>query len=278
MLSLFADPTLMYNTLAHRYSRALDKIMAALPDALRPRCPMEAKYERCTVHLDGRPQTVYVDPHDDVVGQPFRRGAHWEAWLHGYFRQYANASEVAVDVGANMGAHTIVLARLFREVHSFEMQKRVMRLLRENVAANAYGNSRVRLHHTALGRTEAARGHYCSGSGNIGGVGASRRQNVPRRSGCYALRFTTLDRALANVGGRIALIKADVEGFEEDVLLGGRGLIARHRPVVLFESYALPRNLTSMFARLDYDVRQIRYPEDYIALPRGPPRRTTAGS
>ena len=85
------------------------------------------------MHLDGRPQTVYVDPHDDVVGQPFRRGAHWEAWLHGYFRQYANASEVAVDVGANMGAHTIVLARLFREVHSFEMQKRVMRLLRENV-------------------------------------------------------------------------------------------------------------------------------------------------
>ena len=190
--------------------------------------------------------------------------------MHSYFRRYSDRNKIAVDLGANVGAHTMVLQTLFAEVHSFEMQAPVFELLRRNVRAN-HAQSRVRLHNVALGRAEGGTGHYCDSTGsarNIGGVSARLSTRVPHRKGCYKLRFTTLDRALSRVNGSIALMKVDVEGFEENVLLGARSILARHRPILMFESFHLPINLTNMLESLRYDTRLARYPEDYIAIPR----------
>lgn len=265
----------LYNTISHRISRALDK-------TYHGHCPMDSnnEYEHCVTTINGRVQQIYVDPQDETVPQPFRRGKAWESWMHAYFQKYSDLSAIAVDVGANIGGHTLALAPLFATVHSFEMQDRAMRVLRKNVAANT-SPKRVRLHHVPLGRTNGASGHYCDSNSkgvanrNIGGVGASRDARLPSwRQGCHRIQFSTLDKILGNVGNsagntsrRIALIKVDVEGFEEEVLLGAQRIIARHRPVIMFESFTLGRNLTNMLSKFGYNIRLVQHLVDYIATP-----------
>jgi FkbM family methyltransferase len=259
-------PEMVKNTVAHKVSRMLDTWTSR-------HCPMDRKgrYEHCTVAADGVQRHVFIDPHDLVVSQPFRRGKYWESWMHAYFRRFANVNAAALDVGANLGAHTLVLSSLFAEVHSFEMQESVLQLLAKNVRAN-HVQQKVHMHPTALGRTVGAIGHYCKavGAKNFGGVSASKSRAATGR-GCkeVPLTFTTLDKELAGLRRPIALVKVDVEGFEEEVLLGARQLLERHRPVLMFESFKLSRlrNLTAMLSDLGYSTRLLRYPEDYIALP-----------
>ncbi len=70
----------------------------------------------------------------------------------------------------------------------------------------------------------------------------------------------TLDEELTDVNP--CVIKIDVEGAERDVLLGGRRLIERVRPVVIFEHEpeaaalfdANPYEIWDYFAGLDYRV------------------------
>ena len=256
----------IHSTVYHRVSRWMDKLHSG-------HCPIDeaSKYERCEVWSGSRRFHFFLDPNDNIIPQPFRRGAFWEAWMHGHFRRYANTSATAVDVGANVGAHTVMLSTLFGEVHAFEMQRGVQRMLRKNVASNS-APGRVHLHHFALGATDGSNGHYCDLPGryrNRGGMAASQGRG-PRKKGCQQIHFRTLDSVLGQLDRPLALMKVDVEGFEESVLLGSRRLIARHRPVIFFESFALSQkqNLTRMLAELDYDTHVLNYPHDYIALPR----------
>lgn len=64
-----------------------------------------------------------------------------------------------------------------------------------------------------------------------GGVAAARALLGPQR--VAVVRSEPLDVLFPE--GEIVLLKADVDGYELDVLRGGRALIARSRPDVLFE-------------------------------------------
>src|SRR5216684_8160846 len=69
------------------------------------------------------------------------------------FRQVVHPSMTAVEVGANIGVHTIPLARLVGphgRLVAFEPQRIVFQMLCANVALNALGN--VMAHQSAVGR------------------------------------------------------------------------------------------------------------------------------
>lgn len=151
------------------------------------------------------------------IGKCWAAGKPYEAPLleHIYRQQFGG---LAVDAGANFGNHTIWMAAMCGlQVAAFEPLQHA--ILARNVALNGLDDGRVEVHPVALG---AADGHAETvGKGKLDvGVGT-----IPVR---------TLDSyQLADV----AVIKADVEDMEPDLLRGGEQTIRRDRPVIYAEAH-----------------------------------------
>jgi len=167
------------------------------------------------------------------------------------FEQILQPGMCVVEVGSNIGAHTVPMARLCAPgpLYAFEPQQRVFQILCANLALNDVRN--VLAFPDAVG---AEPGHVLvpaidyGARGNFGGVSV-----MPERSDSPGLktRLVTVD------GLELAachLLKVDVEGFEVQVLRGARATIARHRPLLYVENdrRAHQQELISLIDELGY--------------------------
>jgi FkbM family methyltransferase len=145
---------------------------------------------------------------------------------------------VVVEVGANMGIHTVPLAQALqekgRQLVAFEPQPVVFQQLCANLALNGVMN--VSAWPYACGEKRGAvtfpRPDYRK-TGNFGGVSMSNAAPAGGNSSVRVPCFR-LDDLLPHE--RVGLLKIDVEGFELRVLKGGRGLIQRSRPLLYVEN------------------------------------------
>lgn len=143
---------------------------------------------------------------------------------------------IVVEAGANIGAHTVTLARACAPgpLYAFEPQQRVFQILCANLVANGIEN--VIASPDALG---AAPGVAVippldyDRDGNFGAVSLAAAD-----ADGWPVRVAPLD-ALDLPGCR--LLKVDVEGFEAEVLQGARNTIARHRPFIYVENDRGPK-------------------------------------
>ena len=137
----------------------------------------------------------------------------------------------AIDVGANEGLYSYVLAKLFDRVEAFE----------PNEAASAdlqdYACPKINLHRVALSRSEGERtlhvpilayGVVSSGWGSL------ERETLPPSESVTTqiVQTRTLDSYRFQ---DVVFIKIDVEGHELQVLEGATETIARCQPVILLE-------------------------------------------
>ena len=145
---------------------------------------------------------------------------------------------MVVEVGANMGIHTVPLARALRErrrqVVAFEPQPVVFQQLCANLALNGLMN--VTAWPYACGEEPGfvtfPRPDYLK-TGNFGGVAMSN--SAPAGGyGSVQAPCVRLDDMLPSE--RVGLLKIDVEGFELRVLKGSRALIQRSRPLLYVEN------------------------------------------
>ena len=157
---------------------------------------------------------------------------------------------VLVDVGANIGAFTLLLRSASSlPVIAYEPQPFLFKLLQWNIGFNRLAG--VDAHNVACGskRGEVAFSIGINGSIVCESV-ASKKKSVSAsptvsnlddeaemtQSGEAVVNVpvTTLDEDLADVPS-VALLKIDCEGFEYDVLQGAAGIIKRHRPQLVLE-------------------------------------------
>jgi FkbM family methyltransferase len=138
---------------------------------------------------------------------------------------------VCLDVGANVGHHTLFLATRAASVIAFEPLPELADQIRARVAQNALGN--VEVVQCGLGDRAGELPFFASTDHNQGtgtfieGVDDRTSQMLKVRPG---------DELLAERGDlEVVLVKIDVEGFEPDVLRGLRTTLGRERPVVFFE-------------------------------------------
>ncbi len=143
---------------------------------------------------------------------------------------FKGASGAALDIGANIGNHTLFLSRVFGEVHAFEPNPAMIARLDANIAAN--DASHVRVHPFGLSDKNeflhfAAATNKNAGSSRFVKNGANSMQKLEVKRG---------DDILKTLGiAKIDFIKIDVEGFEVPALNGLAETIAAHQPAVAFE-------------------------------------------
>jgi FkbM family methyltransferase len=176
---------------------------------------------------------MLVPPFDAYVGQALIRQleyapAEFETW-----RPFLPVDGVVVDVGANIGAHTMAFASVVRTgvIHAIEPQRPLFHMLCGSLALCGVRN--VNALCCALGREV--------GSVRVPALdylvpqnfGALELRNVPRDVMAEDVASFPLDSLNLN---RLDFLKVDVEGMELDVLHGGEGTIAQYRPVISVEA------------------------------------------
>lgn len=133
--------------------------------------------------------------------------------------------DLVIDVGANVGNHTIYLAAVAGcRVEAFEPNRHLCDAMRASVALNDLGE-RVHIHDAGVGRTPSLARFEKDLPANLG---AQRLELGSGEIEVVALDSTAFAQP-------VKLLKIDVEGMEIDVLEGARALVERDHPMLYIE-------------------------------------------
>lgn len=177
------------------------------------------------------PQDILLNSNDRFIkGCIAATGEYSEAEVD-MFRDCLGPDDIAVEVGANMGAHTLALASIAKGVITFEPQRLMFQVLCANLANNSIAN--VMAMPMAVGATQ---GHITvpvirpdGGEYNYGAL--TLVPDTPYEHGETVLQVTLDSFNLSEC----ALLKLDCEGMELDVLQGATKLIERCMPWIYLE-------------------------------------------
>ena len=141
---------------------------------------------------------------------------------------------VFIDIGANVGQHSLYMQRLGRTVIAFEPWEPVRTRFERQIAANGIANIEVQ----PLGLSnDNSRLPFYAPSGDNAGVGSFDASSVGK--GNLPVGELELVRGddffAARPDLKIDLVKIDVEGFEKFALQGLQATLTKNRPVVICE-------------------------------------------
>jgi FkbM family methyltransferase len=178
----------------------------------------------------------------------------FEASTVAALRRYVKPGATVLDIGANIGPHTLQLARLVGasgRVLSFEPTDFAFAKLRRNLQVNPQ----------IAGQVTALQYFLTAGDGNTLPHSVYSSWALPRSPEAHekhlglpmataGARGAALDCVLAEQGvERVDLVKLDVDGFECDVLAGASNMIRRDRPTFVME--IMPYGLVEQGASLE---------------------------
>jgi len=144
---------------------------------------------------------------------------------------------VMLDVGANDGFFTVFAARRVADtglVYAFEPSEREFARLKANVALNRLSN--VRPVKKAVAESWGKGVLHVCGYGHEGQNTLGDFVHKVQGVSTEPVELCSLDTYFSSEKlTRLDLIKIDVEGAEQRVLSGARGLISRFKPIILLE-------------------------------------------
>ena len=180
----------------------------------------------------------------DMISGYVNQLGHWSAIEVDLFRLLLpHETGVCIEVGANIGMHTVPLAQLCSrgEVICYEPQRPIYHVMCANVALNNCLNvcTRRAAVGAGTGRIEIQSSDYDTpwnyGSFSISkGFDQEGTYGGAVKSEMVDLVSLDQDPALGHLT-EVNLLKIDAEGHEVDVIRGAEQLIRRHRPDIFVE-------------------------------------------
>jgi FkbM family methyltransferase len=195
----------------------------------------------------------YVFPVDrgTLIGWSVHFFGAYEPEVRTEIRRHLKAGAIAIDVGANVGWHTLLMAARAGStgrVYAFEPNDSTRRRLVSAVEANNFMQVTVDRRAVAdrlgaSGFQAPLAGHVWDGTGRLTAgpaqdslEGREREEGQERRERQTTTECITLDAFVTERHiDRVAFVKIDVEGWELSVLRGARHVLTALRPVVVFE-------------------------------------------
>lgn len=188
---------------------------------------------------------------DEYVGQSLDLYGEFSEGEAELFRTVLREGDIVVEAGANIGAHTVMMAQavgIAGVIHAFEPQRLVYQALCANIALNQLVNV-----HTYLAGCGEAPGALRvplidpTIPTNFGGVrmfGHEEGELVP------VMTIDSLELP------HCRLLKVDVEGMELETLKGAKQTITRYRPMLYVENDREEKSteLLRYMASLQYDL------------------------
>lgn len=198
----------------------------------------------------------FIDPATDI-GLELLATGHFERDAIAQCANYIRPDGIVVDVGANIGVHTVHFASFARlgRVICFEPARSTFVQLLRNVEHLA----NVIPLNIALSDTTGLQQFFVAADNAYSGLKDTKREAILRQESVACFRGDEILMALIG-NERVDLVKIDVEGLEMQVLSGLRAFLVAHRPVIFCEifggqhSNADPQSTVQFCISLGYDA------------------------
>jgi FkbM family methyltransferase len=175
------------------------------------------------------------------------------------------------DVGANIGTHSVALAREFGNkisVRSFEAQRQVYYMLCGNVALNGLEN--VICHHQAVSDqfgSLAINVPDYNTENNFGGVELIKPVHSDNHDMIKSVSEQVQTVTLDSLNEAVDFVKMDIEGMEHMALAGAQEMIGRYTPICFVEIFKTDQTFVkNFFKQLGYTAYELRA-EDWLFIP-----------
>jgi FkbM family methyltransferase len=179
-----------------------------------------------------RGQQMRIDLRDYPIGQTLYLDGNYEQELQQLMPHLNLSGSVCLDVGANIGLHTLTMSELVGaagQVFAFEPEKHNFQLLEQNLRRNGITN--VVLQQSAVSDKEG----ICQIGLSPVNYGDHRVSTAaPANWRTQEVQMTTVDASVGHLPDRaIRFIKIDVQGHELHVLGGMRQTLERNRDAIV---------------------------------------------
>ena len=189
---------------------------------------------------------MYVDGQDVGFTPLFLVKNAYEKQVIRVFENEIKQGAVVLDIGANIGYHTLTAAKLVGQdgkVFAFEPEPSNFDLLVKNIEINGYSNvipvqkalsnkggkAKLFLH-------EAYRGAHSLLPDNVSILSAGSEAST-FLGRCCEVEVETLDELFKDYEGKIDFIKIDVQGAEMAVLGGGKNMIEKNKDLKIVTEF-----------------------------------------
>ncbi|MFN7835092.1 MAG: FkbM family methyltransferase [Burkholderiaceae bacterium] len=213
---------------------------------------------------------ILINSFDSYIGRSIEHYGEWGEDEVALFTAFCEPGDQVIEVGSNIGTHTIALARKVGSngrIHAFEPQRIVYQNLCANLSLNGILN--VDSYLMAVGDSENVAYipeiNYQTPN-NFGGM------RVRHTVGGTSVRQIKLDDFLDLPS--LKLLKVDAEDMELHVFNGAAELINRHQPYLYYENnpgnanqVALNAAVMSMGYTLYWHVSLLFSPNNYAGNP-----------
>ncbi len=208
---------------------------------------------------------MLYNQHDIYIGRSLQVYGEFSEGECDLFRQFVQPGWTIVEMGANIGSHTVPLAKWIGgkgRLYAFEPQRIVFQTLCANIALNDLLN--VVAFQQAVGSQSGAiivPDLNYEKENNFGGLELGRYQQGE------SVPLVALD-ALALKACHF--IKMDIEGMEREAILGAQATIERFRPLLYLENdrqdqeAELIRTLASMGYQMYHHCPPLFNPRNYF--------------
>jgi FkbM family methyltransferase len=192
-----------------------------------------------------RPYRMFVDGRSSVSRHVLSEGLFEKGvldLLRDVCRQ-TKRTELMIDIGANIGNHTVALAQEFKQVESVEPHPVLFRVLQANALFNGYAH--VRCHNIGLAN-ENTTGTLTESPGNHAMNRVRERSQLsPETFGLssadfskeFSIELKSAHEFVGQFGSQLdrTFIKIDVEGMEQEIVTALLPLLHSSKPLVGFE-------------------------------------------
>lgn len=160
---------------------------------------------------------------------------------------------VVLDIGANIGYFTLIMAKQSKQLYAFEPESRNYQTLQKNIEFNNLEN--VHLHNVAVAeKSGSSTLHLCDTNRGM--------HRIYESQWCKEGTVNVPTIAIDDLIEYADFIKMDIEGAELGALKGMKRLLKNHHPTLLMEFHppsiieygAQPKEIFDFVVRLGYTV------------------------
>jgi FkbM family methyltransferase len=210
---------------------------------------------------------VFVIADDEYIGPLIQAGHEWDGWMRADVGEYYVPGTEILDIGANIGYNALMFSD-YGPVYAFEP------IFHKIVKLNIENNKLKHVIHSvpiALSDKSEVVSMYMANSVKNTGLRNYGGTSIYTDEGTDYSTETKVDcRRLDDIykGGRVSIIKIDVEGHELQVLEGARDTIKRDLPTILIEIHEYDESkVPSLLKELGYIRDPIERPEKMFLFP-----------
>jgi FkbM family methyltransferase len=211
---------------------------------------------------------TWVDLRDKALSPHLMLQGYWEMWITSALARLTKPGTLAIDIGANLGYYTLLLADAVGpsgSVIAFEPNPRLANMARTSVGINDFG-SRVTVREEAVGHTAGGQLTLAIPRANPQNAliiqSEEQKQGFKNVHGDFAqfvqVKSITLDSLnLANVG----MVKIDAEGAEYNIWRGMQSTIDSNPGIQICMEFNASRDYAweAFFLELQGKFKQVSH-------------------